>query len=102
MLAATWVQQGQQRHCNEVDDARAARATTTVSAGNNDSGMLTMMPAQCRQGCQRNTNKDTSAALARPLKAKLLWTDAGYGNEATGDDEEDVSQDQEPPNFTGP
>ncbi len=51
-----------------------------LDAGNDASAMRARTPAQCQ--------KNTIAALARPLKAKLLWADAGYSNEATGDDDE--------------
>jgi hypothetical protein len=61
------------------------------------------MPAQRQQQGQLDTGNDTSlmrartpaqrqknaiAALARQLKAKLLWADAGYSNQATGNDDE--------------
>jgi hypothetical protein len=49
-------------------------------APNNNSAMLAMMPATVGGGCQHNTAKDASAALARQLKAKLPWCDAKYGN----------------------
>jgi hypothetical protein len=48
--------------------------------------MLVILPAQCRHGCQRNANKDTSAALAGPLETKLPGNNAKYGDNATGDD----------------
>jgi hypothetical protein len=58
----------------------------TRNAGEDDSAMLVILPAQCRQGCQRNTNKDTSAASAGPLETKFLGNKAKYGNNATGND----------------
>jgi hypothetical protein len=45
-----------------------------------------MTPAQCGQGCQHNTGKDTNAASAGPTEAKSPWNNARYGNEATGKD----------------
>ncbi len=58
-----------------------------LDAGNDASVMLARAPAPHR--------KNTIAALARPLKVKLLWADAGYSGEATGDNDErdnDASQ----------
>jgi hypothetical protein len=48
--------------------------------------MLVIPPAQCRQGCQRNVDKDTSAALAGPLETKLPGNDAKYGDDTAGND----------------
>jgi hypothetical protein len=64
-LATTLAQRWQQGQLDPSNDASAMRART---------------PAQ-RQ-------KNTIAALARLSKAKLLWAEAGYSNEATGDDNE--------------
>jgi hypothetical protein len=50
--------------------------------------MLVIPPAQCRQGCQRNADKDTSAALAGPLEIKLPENNAEYGDNAAGNDKE--------------
>jgi hypothetical protein len=50
--------------------------------------MLVITPAQCGQGRQRNVGKDTSAASAGPSKTKLPWNNAGYGNEAMGNNKE--------------
>ena len=44
--------------------------------------MLVMTPVQCGSG------KDDSIALARSLKAKFPWKDAGYSNKTTNDNEE--------------
>jgi hypothetical protein len=52
-----------------------------LDAGNDASAMRARTPVQPRK-------KNAIAALARPLKAKLLWADAGYSNEATGNDVE--------------
>jgi hypothetical protein len=51
-----------------------------LDAGNNASAMWARTPAQ-RQ-------KTAIPALARPSKAELLWADAGYSDEAMGDDVE--------------
>jgi hypothetical protein len=90
--ARCWWQHG----CNKTNDTSKMRKKMPArqgqqhwhNAGNNDNAMLAMMPATFGQGHQRNTGKDTSAASAKPLKAKLLWSDAGDGNNAIGDDEE--------------
>jgi hypothetical protein len=50
--------------------------------------MLAMTTAQCGQGCQHNAGKDTNAALAGPLKAKLPWNNTGYGNKAMGEEDD--------------
>jgi hypothetical protein len=50
--------------------------------------MLVMMQAQCGQGCQHIAGKDTNAASTGPLKAKLPWNNARYGNEAMGKDDD--------------
>jgi hypothetical protein len=47
-----------------------------------------MTPAQCGQGCQHNAGKDANAVSAGPSKAKSPWNNAGYGNEATGKDDD--------------
>jgi hypothetical protein len=56
--------------------------------------MLAMTPVQCGQGHQRNAKKrekrrkkNAISTLARPSKAKLLWADARYSDEATGNDD---------------
>ncbi len=49
---------------------------------------MVMMPAQCGQGCQHNTGKDTNAASARPSEAKSLWNNTRYSNEAMGEDDD--------------
>jgi hypothetical protein len=72
MRAKTSAQGGQQRQCND---------------GNNNRAMLATMLPQCRQGRQCNADKDASAALAGPSKAKLPWNNAGHGNKATGDNQ---------------
>ncbi len=51
-----------------------------LDAGNDASAMQARTPAQ-RQ-------KNAIAASARPSKAKVLWADAGYSNEATGNNVE--------------
>jgi hypothetical protein len=51
-----------------------------LDAGNDASAMQVRMPAP-RQ-------KNAIAALARLLKEKLLWANAGYSNEATGNNDE--------------
>ena len=50
--------------------------------------MLVMTPAQCGQGHQHSTGKDTNTASAGPSKNKSLWNDARYGDEATGKDDD--------------
>ena len=51
-----------------------------LDAGNDASAMQAKTPAQCQ--------KNAIAALARPSKAKLQWADAGYSDEATGNNVE--------------
>ncbi len=51
-----------------------------LDAGNDASAMQVRTPAQHQ--------KKAIAALARPLKAKLLWADAGYSNKATSNNDE--------------
>jgi hypothetical protein len=51
-----------------------------LDAGDDASMMRVRTPAQHW--------KNAIASLARPLKAKLLWADAGYSNKATGNDNE--------------
>ncbi len=50
--------------------------------------MLVMTPVQCGQGRQHNAGKDTNAASAGPSEAKSPWSNARYGNEATGKDDD--------------
>jgi hypothetical protein len=56
------------------------------NASEDNGAMLVIPPAQGRQGCQRNADKDTSTASAGPLETKFLGNKAKYGNNATGDD----------------
>jgi hypothetical protein len=65
---------------NSVTMPAQRRQQGQLDAGNDASAMRARTPAQ-RQ-------KNAIAALARPSKAKSLWADAGYSNEAMGDDDE--------------
>jgi hypothetical protein len=79
---------------NKGNNASATRAKAPTRqgqwcrriAGNNDSAMLVMTPAQCGQGRQHNAGKDTNAASAWPFEDKSPWNDGRYGNEARGKD----------------
>jgi hypothetical protein len=84
-------QEGDESNNASVTRAKAAtqqRRWRQCNAGNNNSAMLTMTPAQCGQGCQYNASKNANAALAGPSKAKSPWNNARYGNEATGKDDD--------------
>jgi hypothetical protein len=95
MLAMTPVQ------CRQNTSATLANASTVLARPLKAN--LAIMPAQGRQQGQLDAGDDASAmrartpvqcqkitiaALARLLKAKLLWADAGYSNKATGNNDE--------------
>jgi hypothetical protein len=65
---------------NSATTPAQCRQQRQLDAGNDASAMQARMPAP-RQ-------KNAIAALARPLKAKLLWADTGYSNKATGNNNE--------------
>ncbi len=95
MLAMTPAQCGQ--------NASTTRANaSTVLAGPLKANLATT-PAQCRQQGELDAGNDASAmwartlaqrqknaiaALARPLKAKLLWANARYSDKATDNNDE--------------
>jgi hypothetical protein len=95
MLAMTPAQCGQNASAAPANAStapagllKANSATTPVQrrqqgqldAGNDASAMQARTPAQRK--------KNAIAASARLLEAKSLWANAGYSNEATGDDNE--------------
>jgi hypothetical protein len=61
---------------NSVTTLAQRRQRGQLDAGDDTSAMRARTPAQRR--------KNTIAAVARLSKAKLLWADTGYSNEATG------------------
>jgi hypothetical protein len=86
MLVAMQVQRRQRSSATKAMTPARRGLRCQRNAGDDDSAMLAILPAQCGQGHQRNAGKDASAASAGPSKIKLPWNGAGYGNEATGED----------------